>query len=57
MENNEPKIYIALRLPPDLMADIDDIAEQIDRKRPWIVEDALRDWVDGKKWKKWIDRK
>lgn len=56
MQNNEPKIYIPLRLPPDIMADIDDIGEQIDRKRPWIVEDALRDWVKSGKWKKMLIR-
>ena len=53
---SEPKIYVPLRLPPDIMADIDDIGELIDRRRPWIVEDALRDWVKSERWKEWIKR-
>ena len=49
--NKQTKTYIPLRLPPDLMSEVDRIGELIDRNRPWIVEDALRDWVASEKWK------
>ena len=52
----KPKTYVPLRLPPDLMAEVDRIGELIDRNRPWIVEDALRDWVASEKWKKYITK-
>ena len=54
---SEPKIYVPLRLPPDIMADVDDIGELIDRRRPWIVENALRDWVKSEKWKRWVAKR
>ena len=42
----EPQITISARIPESLGAQIDQLATVLDRNRSWIVEEALRAYIE-----------
>jgi predicted transcriptional regulator len=36
---------VTAKLPDDLVAELDSVAERIERSKSWIIRHALRDWL------------
>lgn len=43
-----PRRTTSVYLPVDLLDELDELADRMERSRTWIVEKAIRAWLDGR---------